>query len=127
MLDFSWPELLVIIAIAVLVVGPKELPQIMRVIGRFVRKVQYMRFSISRHFDEIMNEADLDRMRRDAEKAVMGDIQSEIDDDEDYLMQPLEIEDDSETGKSKAKTAKKTGSKKPSRKMGRAKDSAVGE
>lgn len=56
MLDFGFPELLVIIAVAVLVIGPAEIPAVMRTIGRLVKRLNYMRFAISRQFDEFMGE-----------------------------------------------------------------------
>ncbi len=63
MLDFGWPELLVIIAVAVLVIGPDELPQIMRGLGRLVRRLQYVRFALSQQFEDFMQTHDLEEMR----------------------------------------------------------------
>lgn len=63
MLDFGWPELFLIMVVAVLVIGPNELPVIMRGIGRLFRRFQYIKYAISRQFDDVMREADLDDIR----------------------------------------------------------------
>ena len=63
MLDFGFPELLVIIALGVLVLGPNEIPKIMVTLGRLVRRVQYMRFAVSQQFEEFMKESDLQDIR----------------------------------------------------------------
>lgn len=44
MLDFSWSELLVVLVVAVIVIGPKQIPDILYHVGRFTRRIQYMRF-----------------------------------------------------------------------------------
>ena len=73
MLDVGFPELLLIIAVAVLVIGPKEIPQVMYGLGKLVRRLQYLRFSVTRHFNEFMEEADLNDMQEQAQKRVMKD------------------------------------------------------
>ncbi|MEO0810063.1 MAG: Sec-independent protein translocase protein TatB, partial [Pseudomonadota bacterium] len=40
MLDLGWSELLVIAAVALIVVGPKELPGMLRTIGKFMRVIR---------------------------------------------------------------------------------------
>ena len=63
MLDLGWPELFVIMAVAVLVIGPNEIPSIMRLLGRFVRRLQYIKYAFSQQFEEFMQEQDLDDIR----------------------------------------------------------------
>jgi len=62
-LDFGWAELLLIMAVAVLVIGPQEIPDMMRVLGRGVRRLQYVKFALSRQFDDFMKEHDLEDLR----------------------------------------------------------------
>ncbi len=83
MLDFGWPELLVIMAVAVFVIGPKEIPQIMYMLGRFVRRLQYVRFAFSQQFDDFMQDHDLNELRKDADLRVEGDTDSEIEADKE--------------------------------------------
>ena len=64
MLDFGWPELFVIIVLVVLFVGPQDLPRVMVALGRIARRLQYVCYVISRQFNDVMREADLDHIRK---------------------------------------------------------------
>ena len=64
MLDFGWSELILIMALAVLVIGPKELPAMMLGLGRLVRRLQYVKYAFSQQFDEFMHNADMENMRK---------------------------------------------------------------
>jgi sec-independent protein translocase protein TatB len=63
MLDIGWGELLVVIAVAVLVVGPQDIPKVMTTLGRFARRLQYVKFALSQQFEDIMKEHDLQELR----------------------------------------------------------------
>lgn len=63
MLDFGFPELLVIMALAVLVIGPKEIPGLMLGLGRIVRRLQYVRYALSQQFENFMEQSDLADIR----------------------------------------------------------------
>lgn len=64
MLDFGWAELLILVAVAVFVIGPKDIPNVMYGLGRIVRRIQYVRFAISQQFDDIMNTGDMEELRK---------------------------------------------------------------
>lgn len=64
MLDFAWSELLVVIAVAVLVIGPKDIPKVMRGLGQLMRRVQYLKFALSQQFEDLMKETDLEELRQ---------------------------------------------------------------
>lgn len=64
MFDIGWSELLVIMVIAVLVIGPKDIPKIMHGFGRIMRRIQYARFAMTQQFDEILRAGDIDELRR---------------------------------------------------------------
>lgn len=81
MLDFSWAELFVIVAVALIVIGPKDIPQIMHTLGRFVRRLQYVRFAMSQQFDDFMKEHDLDDIRKAAKPDALFD-EAAADEDE---------------------------------------------
>jgi sec-independent protein translocase protein TatB len=63
MFDVGWSELLLIAAIAVLAIGPKELPVVMRTLGRVMRRLQYARYVFSKQFEDFMEAQDLDDIR----------------------------------------------------------------
>ncbi len=64
MFDVAWSEILLVGAVAVVVIGPGEIPQVMRAAGRAVRRLQYVRFALSQQFEELMKEQDIDDLRR---------------------------------------------------------------
>lgn len=100
MLDFGWTELFLIMAVAVMVIGPKELPALMHGLGRIVRRMQYMKFALSQQFEEFMNEADLNDIGRGVnfEAPKEGAVFDERAEDEDpaYLIDadPADVVDD---------------------------------
>ena len=59
MFDLGWLELLVIGITALIVVGPKELPQLFRTVGRFFGKVKGMAREFSQTMEEAANESGL--------------------------------------------------------------------
>jgi|WetSurMetagenome_2_1015567.scaffolds.fasta_scaffold320442_2 sec-independent protein translocase protein TatB len=61
------PELLVIAAIALIVVGPKDLPILMRKIGRFVAHLRGMAAEFRASFDELARQSELEELRREVE------------------------------------------------------------
>lgn len=71
MLDIGWSELLVIGAVALIVVGPKELPKLLRTVGQFVGKARSMAREFQRSMDEAAREGDLKELtdlKRDFDK-----------------------------------------------------------
>lgn len=101
MFDLAWSELLVVAVIAVLAIGPKELPAVMRTMGRFVRRIQYMKYAMSQQFEDFMQQQDLNELRAQAAQqaesggAAEAEGEAEADADED-LMEPLISADDDE-------------------------------
>lgn len=59
MLDIGWSELLVVGVLALLVVGPKELPRLMRSVGQWAGKARSMAREFQRSMDDVAREADL--------------------------------------------------------------------
>ena len=63
MFDFGFAELFVIIAAAVFLVGPKDIPGLLRGFGQGIRRLQYIRYSMSQQFEDFMREHDLNEIR----------------------------------------------------------------
>lgn len=63
MFDLGWSELLLIGAVAIIVIGPKELPAMMRALGRVVRRLQYVRYAFSQQFEDFMRTQDIQELR----------------------------------------------------------------
>jgi len=68
MFDISWSEFLLIGVVALIVIGPKELPAVMRTIGQWTRKVRGMASEFQNQFQEAIREAE------------MSDLKKEVDD-----------------------------------------------
>lgn len=64
MLEVGWSELLVIAIILIVVVGPKDLPAMMRTFGKMMGRVRTMANEFRSQFDEAMREAELDDVRK---------------------------------------------------------------
>ena len=64
MFDMSWGEVMVIGAIALIVIGPKDLPKALRTLGQMTAKVRRMAAEFQGQFSEAMREAELDDVKR---------------------------------------------------------------
>ena len=62
MLDVGWSELLVLGVLALLVVGPKELPRLMRTVGQWVNRARSMAREFQRGMEDVAREADLEEL-----------------------------------------------------------------
>lgn len=67
MLDVGWPELLMIAAVAIIVVGPKDLPKMLRSLGQWMSKARSMAREFQRGFDEMAKESELAELRKGIE------------------------------------------------------------
>ena len=68
MFDIGWTEMLVVAVVAIIFVGPKELPGMLRTFGQMLRKVRAMAGDFQRQFDDALREAELDTVRDDLNK-----------------------------------------------------------
>jgi Tat protein translocase TatB subunit len=59
MFDFAWSEIALIAGVALVVIGPKDLPVAIRAISGFVKKARRMAGEFQTHVDEMMRDADL--------------------------------------------------------------------
>lgn len=64
MFDIGGYELIVIAAVAILVVGPRELPGMLRSVGRFVTQARQMMTGVQRQFNDALKEAELDDVKK---------------------------------------------------------------
>ena len=76
MLDFSWSHILLVLIVALVVVGPKDLPRLMRTLGQWAGKARDMANEFRRSFDEMAREAELDELRAEIEALKSNKIRS---------------------------------------------------
>ncbi len=67
MFDMSWGEVMVIGAVALIVIGPKDLPKALRTLGNMTGKVRRMASEFQSQFNDAMREAELDDIRKQVE------------------------------------------------------------
>jgi sec-independent protein translocase protein TatB len=60
-------DFLIVGAVALIVVGPKDLPILMRKVGRFMARVRAMAAEFRASFDELARQSELDELRREVE------------------------------------------------------------
>ncbi|MEM0923020.1 MAG: Sec-independent protein translocase protein TatB [Pseudomonadota bacterium] len=63
MFDLGWTELLLIGAVALIVVGPKDLPRMMRTVGQYAGKARGMAREFQRSMDDAAREADMEELK----------------------------------------------------------------
>lgn len=68
MFDIAWSELMVIAVIALVVIGPKDLPKAIYTLGKWVRKARGVAREFQTHIDDMMRETELDELRKEALK-----------------------------------------------------------
>lgn len=91
MFDIGWSELLVIGAVALIAIGPKELPGTLRMVGQWIGKAKRMAADFQGQFQEAMREAEIAEMKQqfddlsktadnlDPTKAI-GDLNKSVED-----------------------------------------------
>jgi sec-independent protein translocase protein TatB len=76
-------EAVVIALLALVIVGPKDLPVLMRKLARWVNKVRGMAAEFRMSFDELARQSELDELRREVEALRRGDplhpVRAELD------------------------------------------------
>ena len=77
--DIGWPELLLIGVVALVVIGPKDLPRALRVAGYWVRKARTLSREFQSSVEQMIREAELDEMRQELKKATEFDIHKELE------------------------------------------------
>lgn len=113
MFDLGWTELLVIGIVALIVVGPKDLPVLFRNIGRWIGKARGMAREFSRAMNDAADEAGISDIQKglktatnpvgsamDSVKKAASDLTKDLD--------PTKFDPDSETGKLAAERAEDT-------------------
>ncbi|MBE9556927.1 MAG: twin-arginine translocase subunit TatB [Proteobacteria bacterium] len=79
MLDIGWVELSIIALITILVVGPKEIPRVLRTVTQVMRKVRGMASEFQSGIDDLARESELDDLKKDIEKTASRDFAGELE------------------------------------------------
>jgi sec-independent protein translocase protein TatB len=94
--DIGWQELFIIAVLALLVVGPRDLPRTLRTVMGYVRKAKDMAREFQNGIDEVAQEVELDDIRKEANRIGQINITEEINNTVDplgALKQDLDMSD----------------------------------
>ena len=69
MFDIGWTEMLVIAVVMIVVVGPKDLPKMLRTFGQTTAKLRGMAGDFQKQFNEALKEAELDDVKKSVDAA----------------------------------------------------------
>ncbi len=79
MLGLDWTELALILVVAVVIIGPKDLPEAVRGVARFIQKLRGMAGQFQTQVDEVVREAKLDDVRNQINEIRSFDFRSVVE------------------------------------------------
>ena len=104
MFDIGWSELVVIAVVALIAIGPKELPGVLRMVGQWMGKARRMAAEFQGQFQEAMREAEMadlkksfDEVREAATGIASGNIMTPLQKDVSDALQIGDIDKPAET------------------------------
>jgi sec-independent protein translocase protein TatB len=100
MFDISWGELLLIGVVALVVIGPKELPTVLRTLGQWMAKLRRMATEFQNQFHEAMREAEVADLKKQVEDMTsqaqgyanfdpVGDVRRELESTQQQIEQAM--------------------------------------
>jgi sec-independent protein translocase protein TatB len=78
MFDFAWSELALIGLVALVVIGPKDLPRAMRTAGFWMRRARSVAREFQNSIEQMVRESELDEIRQSVDKATSFNVKEEI-------------------------------------------------
>lgn len=92
MLDIGWQEFILVAFVLLIVVGPKDLPKVLRTITSFIRKLKSMASDFHRGVDDLANESEISNLRNQVSTLTDNKlISSEMDEFKD-LQNPNKLD-----------------------------------
>lgn len=78
MFDIAWSELGIIAVVALVVIGPRDLPKVLRTVGQWTTKARSMAREFQSGIDDMVRESELDELRKAARQVTDFSIQDEV-------------------------------------------------
>ncbi len=78
MFDIGWSEMAIIVAVALFVIGPRDLPKALRTIGRYAGKVRAMAREFQSSIDEAVRDSELEEVKNQIEAVGKLNVKSQI-------------------------------------------------
>lgn len=94
MFDLSWSHILIFLVVALVVVGPKDMPRLLRMAGQWMGKARAMANEFRKSFDDMARQSELDELRKEIEnlrhEQPLADLHNDLNKSADVpLMAPL--------------------------------------
>lgn len=96
MFDIGWPEFAVILIVALIVIGPKDLPRALHTVGKWVRKARMLAREFQGSIDDMVRQAELEDLKKQVEQARSFNIKDQLEkavDPDGGVREALTIED----------------------------------
>ena len=98
MFDFAWSEIMLIGVVALIAIGPKDLPVAMKAVTQIIKKARRMAAEFQTHVDDMMRDANLDEVRQQINEIrnfdIKGTVEQAVDPDhslrDTFASNPLE-------------------------------------
>lgn len=81
MFELGWSEMAVVAFLALIVVGPKDLPRLLRTIGQYVRRMRSMAADFQHTFEDMAHELDLEDARKAYRDVKSFNVEKHLDPD----------------------------------------------
>ena len=78
MFDIGWQELFIVAALAIVIVGPRDLPRVLKTVMSLVRKARGMAREFQSGIDDVVREVELDDLRKEANSIANMDLEEEV-------------------------------------------------
>jgi sec-independent protein translocase protein TatB len=79
MFDIGWVEMMVVVVVMIIVIGPKDLPVVLHTMGRWIARVRAMARNFQDSIEELAEESGLDQMRDEVRSIRDFSIEDEIE------------------------------------------------
>ncbi|MGO1074361.1 Sec-independent protein translocase protein TatB [Inquilinus sp. CA228] len=90
MFGFDWSELMIIVVVALIVLGPKDLPRALYQLGKWTRHARRITGEFQRHVDDIVRQAELEEVRKTVQDAAKSlDVRGQVAEHVNTVLDPV--------------------------------------
>ena len=90
MFGFDWSELMIIVVVALVVLGPKDLPRALYQLGKWTRHARRITGEFQRHVDDIVRQAELEEVRKTVQDAAKTlDVRGQVTEHVNTVLDPV--------------------------------------
>ena len=79
MFDIGWSEMAIIMLLALIIIGPKDLPRVARTIGQWVRKGRALAREFQTSLEDMARETELDEVKKEIETVGRTDFKKTVE------------------------------------------------